>query len=460
MITYSGYEDVIKKVYDEDQDHVFAFWNELNDEEKKQLLDELKAVNFEEFGKQYEMTKQEAKALQPYSPADYIRIPTTKEDKNKFAEARKKGEEIISAGKVCAFLVAGGQGSRLGYDGPKGAYNITPVKNKSLFQVHTEKIMKSSQKYGVEIPFLIMTSQMNYDQTVQHFEENNYFGMDQNLIFMFKQNMIPSMTTDGKLILSGKSSLFKNPDGHGGSLSALRASGMIDMMNKRGIEYISYFQVDNPTVNIIDPVFLGFHVLEGADISSKALTKAYPQEKVGNFVRFEDETTGVIEYSDLPEDKAYEKNIDGTLRYSAGSIAIHIFSTGFVDDITKSGEVDLPYHIAQKKIKSFTPDGIKEIEGFKFEKFVFDALPLTKNNTILETLRKDEFAPVKNKTGLDSVDSSRELMMELHREWLEERGINIPDSVAIIEISPLVAIEPEDLDPDLEVPDKAEVYIG
>jgi UDP-N-acetylglucosamine/UDP-N-acetylgalactosamine diphosphorylase len=459
MISFPGYDTIIQKVYDEKQEHVFEFWNDINENEKRSLLDHLSDVNFDEFNKQYEMTKNDETVLQNYSPADYIRIPKTDSDRKKFSDAKLKGEELIKAGKVCAFLVAGGQGSRLGYDGPKGAYNITPVKNKSLFQVHTEKIMKSSSKYDVEIPFLIMTSQMNYEQTLQHFEENNYFGIDKSQVFMFKQSMIPSMTNDGKLILADNHTLFKNPDGHGGSLTALKKSGMLDMMKDRGIDYISYFQVDNPTVHVIDPVFLGFHVIESADISSKALSKAYPQEKVGNFVTFADGTTGVVEYSDLPEEKAYEKNPNGSLRYSAGSIAIHIFSRSFIESITESGEVNLPYHIAKKKIKSFSKDGINEIQGYKFEKFVFDSLPLTKNNTILETLRKDEFAPVKNKTGLDSVDSSRQLMMDLHREWLESRNIQIPDGVAIIEISPLAAVEPGDIDPNIEIPNEPEVYI-
>lgn len=460
MVTYPGYEELIKKIYTENQEHVFNYWDELNDDQKSTLLEDLKSINFEEFNMQFGMTKSSDSAEIEYSPAEYISIPEDNQESEHFEKARAEGKKAISEGRVCAFVVAGGQGSRLGFNGPKGAFKISPIKNKSLFQIHAEKILKNEKLYNVEIPFLIMTSQMNYNATITHFEENSYFGMKKSNVHFFKQDMIPSMDTNGKLILSSPCTIFKNPDGHGGSLTALNKSGLLTMLKEKNIDLISYFQVDNPIAQIIDPIFLGFHILENAEISSKALRKAYPQEKVGNFVKYPNGSLGVVEYSDMPEDKAYEKNSDGSLRYSGGNIAIHIFDRNFVEKITSGHDAELPFHIARKKIKAFVNGKEKEIDGFKFEKFVFDALPLTTKNTLVETLRRIEFAPVKNKTGLDSVDSSRQLMSDLFRSWLENREIQIPDNVSIIEISPLVALDQNDLSEDLVIPDTAEVYIG
>ncbi|MBN2434194.1 MAG: UDPGP type 1 family protein [Spirochaetes bacterium] len=458
MISFPGYDDIIKKVYEEKQEHVFRFWDAIDDNKKKSLLEDLKNVNFEEINRQYLNASTEPVIDEDYGPADYIRLPRNPEESAKFAQARETGVEAIKKGRVCAFIVAGGQGSRLGYDGPKGAFPFTPIKHKSLFQVFSEKILKSSKIYGVSIPLLIMTSHANHQQTKEHFEQNKYFGLDPENVFMFQQDMIPSLTTSGKLILASQNSLFRNPNGHGGSLIALKKSGMLQKLKEKGIDLISYFQVDNPIVCAIDPVFIGFHILNNAEISSKALTKAYPQEKVGNFVIFPGKKLGIVEYSDLPEDKAYEKESDGSLHYSAGNVAIHIFSVDFISKIT-SDDFSLPYHLAEKKILAYNNGEPEKIDGYKFEKFVFDALPLTDKNVILETSRRNEFAPVKNKTGLDSVDSSRQLMMDMHREWLEKRGIEIPDSVAIIEISPLKALRAEDLDKDIIIPDQSEVYL-
>jgi len=459
MISYPGYESLIKRVYESKQDHVFAAWDSLADNDKKSLLDDLSDVNFEQLTTLFSMTEKTLDTELPYGPAHYIRVPVNDEQKKSFADAYLAGEEAIRKGTCCAFVVAGGQGTRLGYDGPKGAYNVTPVKNKSLFQIHSEKVLKSSKKYGVSIPFLIMTSQLNYEATKQHFIENNYFGLDPESVIMFKQGMIPSLDSAGKLILSSPSAIFKNPDGHGGSLTALQDNGILDRLQSKGIEYISYFQVDNPLVKIIDPVFIGFHALNNAKISSKAITKAYPEEKVGNFVEFENGTSGVVEYSDLPEEKAFLKNKDGSLVYSAGSIAIHIFSVSFVKSITTGSSLSLPFHLARKSIKAWVNGSVSEISGFKFEKFVFDALPLTQDNIILETLRSEEFAPVKNKSGIDSVDSSKQLMSDLFRTWLERRGIEIPPSVQTIEISPLFALGPEDIPEGYKPQNKPVIYI-
>ncbi len=248
MITFHGYENVIAGVYRHKQDHVFAFWEELSDGEKKSLLEDLASVDFEQLGKLYEMTLREEGHEADFEPASYIALPVDAQGRERFQAARKAGEEHIGMGKTAAFVVAGGQGSRLGYDGPKGMFSIGPVSGKSLFQIHAEKILKYSRKYGAAIPFLIMTSTANHEATVEFMRNNGNFGINDKDMFIFPQNMIPSLDLNGRLILEEKGKIFKNPDGHGGSLTALKTSGVLSELEKRGIETISYFQVDNPLV--------------------------------------------------------------------------------------------------------------------------------------------------------------------------------------------------------------------
>jgi UDP-N-acetylglucosamine/UDP-N-acetylgalactosamine diphosphorylase len=459
MIAYRGYEELIGNVYGRGQDHVFAHWNELSDSEKKILLEDLSSVDFDLLERLFAEAQNATVFDTDFSPAPYIPQPATDAGLREFAGARSAGEEHIRRGKTAAFVVAGGQGTRLGYDGPKGMFSIGPVSGKSLFQVHAEKIVKYSEKYGVAIPWLIMTSVGNHEATVSFLEKNGNFGISPRDLFIFSQNMIPSLDSRGRLILEEKNRIFKNPDGHGGSLTALRTSGVLDELAARGIETISYFQVDNPLVKIIDPVFMGFHVLRGADISSKGLTKTGPGEKIGVFAQYKNGRMGVVEYSDLPADKAAETGPDGRLRFLMGSPAIHLFRRSFVGEITSGGKIELPYHVARKKIRAHGPEGGREIDGFKFEKFVFDALPLTEKSVVLEMVREEEFAPVKNPSGVDSVESARELMNGLYLAWLRKKGIEIPDAVKTVEISPLVAVCPEDLG-DLALPRQENVYLG
>lgn len=456
-IHFPGYETVINNVYDSGNEHVFAYWDTLNPDQKKHLLEELSTIHFETLQQLYELTKRNLPSLD-FKPAPYTPLPKTDEEKKEFEKAKQIGIETIKKGKVAAFVVAGGQGSRLGFDGPKGMFPVGAVSKKSLFQIHAEKIKAYEIKYGVSIPWCIMTSEANHDATLAYFEQNNFFNLNKEKVFLFKQNMIPSLDENGKLILESPCSIFRNPDGHGGSLTALYQSGTLDTLQALNITILSYFQVDNPLVRIIDPVFIGFHKMHDAEVSSKALVKAYPEEKIGVFVQFSNNRIGVVEYSDLPLEKQYERDEQGQLRYAAGSIAIHLFNTRFIASVTGSN-VTLPFHVAKKSIPEYTDKGIQHITGYKFEKFVFDALPLTQHNFILETKREDEFAPVKNKTGVDSVESAQELMINLHKRWLTQKGIAIPPKLKKIELSPLFAIEKDDIPQSLIIPDKEEVYI-
>ncbi len=458
MIPYHGHDILIKNAFLQGQGHVFDHWNTLSEEERRDLLEDLSTVDFELLNRLYRTAKGPGVYHGDFGPAPFIALPCHGGDAAEFEEARKAGEAHIREGRVAAFVVAGGQGTRLGYDGPKGAYGLGPVSGKSLFQIHAEKIVKYSKKYGVRIPLLIMTSPDNHDATVKFFQGRGNFGLDDRNLLVFPQSMIPSLDGDGKLILENRTRLFKNPDGHGGSLKALRTSGVLEELEERGIETISYFQVDNPLVKIIDPVFIGFHVLRDADVSNKGLEKTGPGEKMGVFVLFDNGRMGVVEYSDLPEGKAAETGPEGKLRFLMGSPAIHLFRRSFVEEITSGPSRGLPFHVARKKIKAWRGGEAGEIEGLKFEMFVFDALPLTAKSIILEMVREDEFAPVKNPDGVDSVESARRMMSELALKWLRERDIPVPPSVKLLEISPLLAVGPEDLG-EVCVPNCEKAYL-
>ena len=396
-----------------------------------------------------------------YGPASYFPlIPGNPEQEKLYVQAFEHGESLIRAGKTAAFTVAGGQGTRLGYDGPKGTLPVSPIKGKPLFQLFAEQIAGIGEKYDVTIPWYVMCSPLNLEATLAHFEENGYYGLNQENLAFFAQGVMPATDFEGYLLLTNPDSLALSPNGHGGSLKALIDSGSVADMAQRGIEHVSYFQVDNPLVGIINPLFIGLHDLQKSDMSSRSLTKTGPFEKLGNFVSIGDRVT-IIEYSDLPDEKALEKEDDGRIKYRAGSPAIHVLRRDFIEQFA-SGEIKLPYHRAEKKVaclsdtgESVTPE---EPNAIKFETFVFDALPLAKNPLILEADRLEEFSPVKNKRGVDSLESSQADQVKRAKRWLENAGHTVKER-AVVEICPRAftcekdvleaVLENYDLDADL-----------
>ena len=371
---------------------------------------------------------------------------------------RALGQELVDAGKVAAFTVAGGQGTRLGWNGPKGTYPATPLTGKPLFRVFAEQIAAHGRRAGRSIPWYIMTSPINDADTRAFFQDNNWFGLERTDIFIFPQGVLPSFDADGRFLLTGPGEVAVNPDGHGGALRALRGSGAIEDMRARGIEQISYFQVDNPTVQIIDPLFLGLHVSgpgSSGEMSSKMVPKCTPDEKVGVFCEV-DGRTCVIEYSDLPEELASAVDDQGALKYIAGSIAIHILSVDFVDRLTSpESTISLPLHKASKKVPHLnleTGNAIQPTEpnATKMEMFIFDAIPLAEGSLVYETDRVEEFAPIKNAEGSDSAQSSHDLQFQRAARWLEEVGATIPrasDGMPLpqIEICADTALDARDL---------------
>lgn len=434
-----------------------AFWEQLDAAQRDGLLrqiEQLDLARIDYYVAKYVKSCVSTSLKGDFEPApSYAPSPSDAEQERKYAQAKKSGQDLISSGKVAAFVVAGGQATRLGFDAPKGDFRISPVKNKTLFRLFAEYITAAAEKYHSVCPWYIMTSPLNHAETKLIFESNAYYGLQQEDVFMFQQGTLPNFDFDGKILLADKNTIASSPDGHGGSLKALYRSGAVDDMKRRGIEYVSYFQVDNPLINIFDPLFIGLHVLDKAEMSSKALLKTGPKERVGNFCIIDGKIT-VIEYSDLPDELAEKQNPDGSLLFELGSIAIHMISRGFIERLNARGDSSLPLHRAVKKIPYINDRGElvepDEPNGVKLETFVFDALPLAANSIILQTDRSEEFAPIKNATGVDSPETSREMIIARSAAWLESAGVKVPRKPdnspdCIIEIAPSFAIEKDDV---------------
>jgi UDP-N-acetylglucosamine/UDP-N-acetylgalactosamine diphosphorylase len=438
------------------QSHLLTFWDHLTPDQRQNLLTHLSSLDWPKIDDYVaDCVKKPPSVRLPADlapPEFYPARPKNAHQGRKYAQARELGEKLISAGKVAAFVVAGGQGTRLGFDRPKGDLPITPVKNKTLFRIFSETIGAASNRYQATCPWYIMTSPLNQHQTIEIFRKNDYYGLEPNNVFIFQQGTLPNFAFDGKILLADKGEIAASPDGHGGSLKALYVGGAVADMKKRGIEFISYWQVDNPLINIFDPLFIGLHALDRAEMSSKTVIKTGPYEKVGNFC-IADGRLAVIEYSDLPDDLAERLNPDGSLAFQLGSIAIHIISAAFVEKLNARG-FSLPVHRAVKKIPHIDHKGNlidpKKPNGIKLETFVFDALPLAENSIILETIRSQEFAPTKNVTGIDSIETTRRMIIGRAADWLESAGGSVPRRTdgspdCTLEIAPGFALHKEDV---------------
>ncbi len=429
------------------QSHLLAFWHELTPASQEQLARQILEIDWgllDEWIAEYVLNRPEISLPDDLVPAPYRPItPRGATEQELYEHARAAGVELLKAGEVGAFTVAGGQGTRLGYDAPKGTYPISPLRGKSLFQLFAESLVRAQDKFDATIPWYILTSPVNDADTRAFFEEHDYFGLDAQAVMFLPQGTLPAVGLNGKLLLAAKDSLALSPNGHGGSLLALRCSGALDDMKARSIQHISYWQVDNPLVYPLDPLFIGLHSMTGSQMSCRSLTKTGPFEKLGNFCMSNGKVM-IIEYSDMPEEMATATEAEGALRFRAGSPAIHVLNRQFVEKLTAGGTLRLNVHRADKKVSCIDENGTliepDAPNAVKLEMFIFDALPLADNVLILEAEREEQFGPVKNAHGVDSPDSCKQLLIERAARWLEQAGIAVPRTDtgaadAVIELS-------------------------
>jgi UDP-N-acetylglucosamine/UDP-N-acetylgalactosamine diphosphorylase len=432
------------------QAQVFAHFERGTPAQRQQLLAEAAEIDLAEIARLTRtlLAKNAAAGvnLDGLAPAPYERHPANGGDAAAWARAKAAGEAALRAGRVAAFTVAGGQGTRLGYDGPKGTFPVTPVLRKTLFQVFAEKILAAGRRHGKPLHWFIMTSHANHAATEAFFAEHKFFGLDRARVHFFRQGRMPAVDFEGKILLEAPHAIALSPDGHGGSLRALQRSGALDLMRSEGVDLLSYFQVDNPLVRCIDPAFIGWHLARGSELSSKMVPKAYPEEKVGLFCAQHGKLV-VVEYSDLPMAVQRETDASGALRYLAGNVAIHLLDREFVRRMASGGDgVALPFHRADKKIPCIDASGApvkpEKANGVKFEMFVFDALPFARNALVIESRRADEFSPVKNAEGVDSPQTCRDDQLRQFARWLAANGAAIDtDATGLprypVEVSPL-----------------------
>lgn len=434
------------------QEHLLRFWERLSGPERESLAGEVRSIDFELLKALRGSAEKAASAVGDIQPLDFIELPGDEISAAKWAGARKTGEKALADGSVAALVVAGGQGTRLGFDGPKGCFPIGPVSGRTLFQLFCEKVLAASRRYETTIPFLVMTSPSNDAATRAFLEENVWFGLPRDSVRIFSQGRMPAVDCDGKLILEGPGRIFMSPNGHGGSLKALWDCGVIEWLESRGIDTISYFQVDNPLVNAVDAAFIGFHIQEAAEMSLKVLRRTIPDEKLGVYC-LGDGRRRVVEYIDMPAEKMNARDDEGRLLFAGGSIAIHCFSVDFVQRLNE-GAFSLPIHCAAKKVPCVDESGAAvepdEPNATKYETFVFDALLFTERVAAIETAREREFSPVKNASGADSPETARRDVSRHYASWLEAAGVEVPRDeegglLHAIEISPLVADSAEEL---------------
>ncbi len=427
------------------QEHVLAGWDRLGPEDRAHLVGQLQALDLDLLARLYERRDEAfaVPALDRVAPLPTV-LPDTPDP-----EARQIGEDALGAGEVAALVVAGGQGSRLGFDQPKGMFPIGPVSQNSLFQLHAEKVLARGRRYGARIPFLVMTSHATHAETEAFFQQYDYFGLSADDVYFFRQGTMPALDlATGRLLMDGPGRLFTSPNGHGGTLTAMADTGLLDQLRHRGVRHVFYFQVDNPLVKVADPTFLGRHIRARADVSSKVIPKVGPFDKLGNLVLI-DGKLSIIEYSDLPRDLAEARDPAGNLKFNVGNPAIHIFDLEFLGRVTAGDAGGLPYHLARKKVPYWDPATSRVVtpekeNALKFERFIFDVLPLADRWTAVATSRREEFAPLKNATGADSPETVKAALAALVADWLKRAGAEVPAGAAI-EISPLFALEPEDV---------------
>ena len=395
------------KIYN--QEHIIKLLEKLDENQKQVLVEQISKIDFHQLKELYDNTKKEIEIKEnKIEPLPYL-------DKKKLSEEQKEefqrlGEAILEKGEYAVVTMAGGQGTRLGHSGPKGTFKLDVYgKGKYLFEILAENLKEANQKYGKIILWYIMTSKENNAETIEFMEKHNYFGYDKDSVRFFAQSELPLLDVNGKLLVGKDMRIKEASDGNGGTYSSLRASGCLAEMKEKGIKWVFIGGVDNALLKMADIILLGMAIKKKVQIASKSIVKANPHERVGVFAKMNGHPK-VIEYSEMPEKMAEEVDSDGELKYGEAHIMCNLYTIEAIEKISKE---TLIYHSAFKK-NSYIDENGKEVipqeeNSYKFESFIFDAFELFDDIAILRGKREDDFAPVKNKEGVDSPKTAKEL---------------------------------------------------
>ena len=442
---------VRRKVEEFGQDHVFRFWDELDAAGRASLMAQLEGIDFPLVQRLVDTWVTNSPGPEPFETIEPVSvIPVPSPDDPGAREALNAGETALRAGRVGLVLVAGGQGTRLGFPGPKGSFPFSGVTGRTLFEFHAGKIHNLQNRYGQTLPWYIMVGESNEAATKDFFEAKGFFGLDEADVWFFKQAMMPCVSDEGRFILDAPHRLAMNPNGHGGCIPGLVENGIIANARSRGIDTLSYFQVDNWAANVADPYFIGYHLLRGGDMSSKIVTKILPREAVGVHCVC-DGVSQVIEYTELDIYPALlGTDGQGKLIYPAGNTAIHVLSVDFVERVYNAFE-NFPWHCSHKKIPYIDDAGARiepaEPNGNKFETFVFDSLRYIAHPPVALAIDSaKEYTPTKQMTGDNSVEQARATMRKMWSGWLEEAGCPVTRgsggaATVDLEISPRFALD-------------------
>lgn len=437
MLTF---EEAERKLAARGDGHVLRWFDSLSATGQQRLLEQIETLDLEWLDRVL---------AAPARPADPSRVTplhgVLRGGDPADDEAQAAGCAALRAGRVACLLVAGGQGTRLGFDGPKGAYPIGAVSGRTLFELHVERLLGLGRRHGVVPPLYVMTSPANHQATCALFAEQQRFGLAADRLLIFPQGEVPAVDQRGHLLLAARDRIAMAPDGNGGLFAALARSGALDDMAARGVEALSYVQVDNALAPSCDPRFVGHHLLRGAAFSCKAMPKRGAAENVGNFALVDGRPT-IIEYTEIPEALATAVDARGELLFNWANPGLFVFSRAFVT--AQAARTDLPFHLAHKKIPHLDERGAlvtpKRPSGFKLESFALDTLPDAERVAIVDCERDAEFAPVKNAAGSDSPQSARALMTALYRRWIAAAGGALADD-GQVEISARYAVDAEEL---------------
>ncbi|XP_039438692.1 UDP-N-acetylhexosamine pyrophosphorylase [Culex pipiens pallens] len=456
----ANFEAVKEGLAKNGQEHLLKYWDELSEDQRALLLEDIGELNLEEVKEFFERaTSSMAESgeklddkMEPVCEDKFLSISGSNPDQ--LTKYYEEGLRQIAGSKVGVLLMAGGQGTRLGFAHPKGMYNVGLPSNKSLFHVQAQRILKL-QRLAAEfvgqsgrITWYIMTSEATMVPTKKYFEQNNYFGLEEENIVMFEQGSLPCYDFNGKILLDEKHRISKAPDGNGGLYRALRDRGILDDLERRGVLYLHAHSVDNILIKVADPIFIGYCVEQSADCAAKVVEKSHPNEAVGVVCQV-DGKYQVVEYSEITQKTAELRKPDGRLTFNAGNICNHFFTTSFLRKIGSTFEKELKLHVAKKKIPFVDESGTRctpdKPNGIKIEKFVFDVFQFAQHFVTVEVPRDEEFSALKNadSAGKDCASTARADIYRLHKKYVEAAGGSV-DGVEV-EISPLLSYGGEGL---------------